>query len=357
MSRCFLPTASSMLAAGVVLSTIGMSASSDARLPATPSRTTPAEQLTLRLGFFPNVTHAPALLGVQQGIFAKALGPNITLQPSTFKAGPEAVEALFSDSVDAVYMGPNPTINAFAKSHGAAVRIIAGSTSGGAALVVKPEINSPADLRGKHLATPQLGNTQDVALRYWLKQNHLKTDESGGGDVSISPQDNAATLDAFVAGDIDGAWVPEPWATRLVQDGGGKVLVDEASLWPSGQFVTTQLVVAATFLDKHPDAVSRLLRGHLAALDAIAADPVASQAAVNAQLLAITGKQMKPELLNAAWQHLTFTADPIASSLRASAEHATEVGLLDTVDLTGIYDLGPLNALLVEAGRPAVRDG
>ena len=213
--------------------------------------------MTLRLGYFPNVTHATALVGVEQGIFAEALGDDVTLETSTFNAGPEAIEALFAGAIDATYIGPNPAINGFAKSDGEALRIVSGATSGGAFLVVKPEITSPADLAGTAIATPPLGNTQDVALRAWLQEQGLSTDESGGGDVSIVPQENSATLDAFKAGHIDGAWVPEPWATRLIQEGGGTVLVDERDLWPDGQYVTTHLIVATQFLDDHPDVVKR----------------------------------------------------------------------------------------------------
>src|SRR5439155_15511033 len=177
----------------------------------------------LRLGYFPNLTHATALVGVANGIFAKDLGPNVTLQTKTFNAGPAAVEAMFANSLDITYVGPNPAINAFQKSNGQAVRLIAGATSGGAGLVVKPTINSAADLKGKKLASPQLGNTQDVALRQWLKTKGLNTTPEGGGDVQILPQENSQTLDTFKADQMDGGWVPEPWTSRLVIDGKGKV--------------------------------------------------------------------------------------------------------------------------------------
>ncbi len=321
-----------------------------------PEPTSGGEQVELRLGYFPNLTHATAIVGVNGGAFAQALGPDVKLTTSTFNAGPEAVEALFGGALDATFIGPNPAINAYAKSGGEAIRIIAGATSGGASLVVKPEINSPADLQGKTLATPQLGNTQDVALRAWLEDNGLAADATGGGDVSIQPQENAATLDAFKSGSVDGAWVPEPWATRLVQEGGGKVLVDERSLWPDGRFVTTHLVVRTEYLDEHPDVVKRLLEGEVAATDQVNADPAAAQVAVNEGIKAVTGKALADNVLSAAWPNLEFTYDPIASSLRTSADHAQAVGLLDPVDLGGIYDLTLLNQVLAEQGRPAVDD-
>jgi NitT/TauT family transport system substrate-binding protein len=313
-----------------------------------------APQGALKLGYFPNITHATAIVGVESGIFQKALGTGVTLTVSSFNAGPAASEALLNGAIDATFIGPNPAINAFAKSNGAAIRIVAGATSGGAYLVVKPEITSAAGLRGKKVASPQLGNTQDVALRTWLADNGLVTTREGGGDVSILPQDNAQTLDAFKSGQIDGAWVPEPWATRLVQEGGGKVLVDEETLWPSGQYVTTHLIVRTDYLQAHPDIIRALLAGEIEATDLVNSDPAKAQALTNQGIRKITSKTIADNVITAAWPNLTFTVDPIASSLKGSADHATKVGLLDRVDLTGIYDLRLLNELLRAAGKPPV---
>jgi NitT/TauT family transport system substrate-binding protein len=332
------------------------SSGSSASSSGSSASTTSSGSVTLRLGYFPNITHATALVGVERGIFADKLGPNVTLQTATFNAGPNAIEALFSGSIDATYVGPNPAINGFTKSNGQALRIISGATSGGAALVVKPDINGPADLKGKTLATPQLGNTQDVALRTWLKNNGLKTDTSGGGDVSVKPQDNGVTLTAFKQGQIQGAWVPEPWATRLVQEGGGKVLVNESSLWPQGQFVTTELVVSTDFLKKHPDVVQRLLEGQVAANDYVNQHPAEAQQAANDQIEKITQTRLADGVVAAAWKNMTFTNDPVASSLKTSADNATALGLLPKTNLTGIYDLGLLNTVLKSAGQPAVAD-
>ena len=213
------------------------------------------EEVTLRLGYFPNVTHAPAIVGVDTGAFQDALGDNVTLETATFNAGTEAIEALFAESIDASFIGPNPAINGFAETDGEILRIVAGSTSGGASLVVSDDITEAADLAGATLASPALGGTQDVALRAWLADNGLVTDLSGGGDVEIINQANGDTLTAFQEGSIAGAWVPEPWATRLVLEGDGHVLVNEADLWPDGQFVTTHLIVATEFLEEHPDVV------------------------------------------------------------------------------------------------------
>jgi NitT/TauT family transport system substrate-binding protein len=315
------------------------------------------EASELRLGYFPNITHAPALVGVQNGILAEHLGEGVTLTTSTFNAGGEAIEALISGAVDATFIGPNPAINGWSEGQQAGVtplHIIAGSTSGGAGLAVRPEIEAPADLRGTTLSSPALGNTQDVALRYWLGQQGYTTDETGGGDVSVTPLDNPEIITGYADGQLDGAWVPEPWLSRLVVEHGAELLVDEADLWPGGQFVTTHLIVSAEFLEQNPALVRGLLAGHLATLDFIAADPAAAQQAANDHLEALTGSRLPDEVLAASFENLTFTADPIAGSLFGSAAHAEEVGLLDPVELNGIYQLGPLNELLREAGQPEV---
>ena len=315
------------------------------------------EPVDLRLGYFANVTHAAAIAGVEKGIFTDKLGPDVNLKTSTFNAGSAALEALFAGAIDATYIGPNPAINGFVKSKGEALRIVSGATSAGASFIVKPEINSAADLKGKKVATPQLGNTQDVALRAWLLGQGLRTDTQGGGDVSIKPQENGQTLETFKTGQIAGAWVPEPWATRLVREGNGKVLVDERSLWPGGQFVTTHLIVTTAFLKAHPDVVDRLIAGHIAATDYVNQKTAEAQDVVNAGITKITGQAMNPETISGSWKNMTFTFDPIASSLHKSADDAKKVGLLpgDT-KIDGIYDLSFLNKLLTAAGKPPVSD-
>jgi NitT/TauT family transport system substrate-binding protein len=308
----------------------------------------------VRLGYFPNVTHASAIVGVEKGIFAEKLGAD-KLATKLFNAGPDVVNAIFAGALDASFIGPNPAINAFSKSNGQAIRIVSGATSAGALLVVEPEIGSAADLKGKKVASPQLGGTQDVALRYWLKQQGLKTDTQGGGDVSVVPQENSQTLDTFKSGAISGAWVPEPWATRLVQEGGGKVLVDEKTLWPGGQFVTTHLIVSTKFLDAHPDAVRRLIEGQIAANAFIDENPEEAKKVVNDGIAKYTGKGIAAAVIDAAWKNLTFTNDPVASSLVVSAEHAEEIGLLPPTKLDGIYALTLLNEALEKAGLAEVR--
>jgi NitT/TauT family transport system substrate-binding protein len=323
--------------------------------PGGGSTTTSASSapVTLRLGYFPNLTHAPALVGVQKGIFAKDLGSNVTLQTPTFNAGPAEVEAIFSGALDAGFMGPNPATTAFQQSKGQAVRVISGATSGGAGLVVRSGITSASQLKGKTLATPQLGNTQDVALRHWLATEGLTSTTSGGGDVAIVPEDNSQTVLAFQAGQIDGAWVPEPYLSTLVQ-AGGKLLVDERTLWPHQQFSTTLLVVRTAFLDAHPDVVRRLLVGEVDTISYIKAHPADAQAAANQALAGISGKTLKPAVLTAAWSDLSFTLDPVVSSLVADAQRAQQLGFLKSAGVKGLFDLGPLDSILRGRGETAV---
>ena len=222
-----------------------------------------SSHVTLRLGFLANITHAPALVGLNKGFFTKNLGNGVTLKTSVFSSGTEETTALLAGQLDAAYVGPNPAINAWQKSGGKAIKIISGAASGGAALVVKPGITSASQLKGQKLATPSLGNTQDVALRYWLKQHGLTTTQTGGGDVAVTPiKPNSAAVLEFKSGQIAGGWEPAPYDAEMVADG-GKVLVNEASLWPGGKFVTTNLVVTQSFLKAHASVVSDLLKGNV----------------------------------------------------------------------------------------------
>ncbi|GAA1690422.1 aliphatic sulfonate ABC transporter substrate-binding protein [Glycomyces endophyticus] len=312
---------------------------------------------TIRLGYFGNVTHAPALVGLEAGVFADTLPEAVTIEETVFNAGPSAIEALFADAIDISYIGPNPAINGWAQSGGQALHIIAGSTSGGAGLVVKPEITVVEDLRGKALATPQLGNTQDVAARYWLKEQGFATDENGGGDVSVTPIDNSEVAAAFDDGTVQAAWAVEPRYSDLLLKHGGVEFLNERELWDGGEFVTTHIIVSKTFLDAQPALVKAFLEGHLAALDYIAANPDEAQVKSNDRIEALTDKRLDDEVIAAAFANLSFTADPIAASLQGSKEHAVEIGLLDEVDLTGIYALDALNQVLADRGDAEVSAG
>jgi NitT/TauT family transport system substrate-binding protein len=311
----------------------------------------------LRLGYFANVTHAAALIGVQEGYLADELGET-ALTTQVFNAGPDEVEALFAGALDAAYIGPSPTVNAYGQSNGDAIRIIAGAASGGAQLVVREGIDGPEDLEGATLASPQLGNTQDVALRTWLTEQGLENGVDGGGDVTIAPTANSDVLNLFSAGELDGAWLPEPFASRLVLEAGGKVLVNEKDLWPDGEFVTTHLIVRTEFLEENPETVAALLRGHVRAVEFATGDAAAAKTSVNAGLEAAGGSPLGPEVLDRAWEELTVTVDPIASALAQSAENGVAAGTTeDEVDLAGIYDLRPLNTILADAGLEGVSAG
>jgi sulfonate transport system substrate-binding protein len=346
-----------LLAAGAAAAVTALAAgcsSSAASSGSSGSSGSSSAPVTLRLGFLANITHASALVGLKEGFFDKSLGKNVTLKTSVFSSGTQETTALLAGQLDAAYVGPNPAINAWQKSGGKAIKIISGAASGGAALVVKPSISSVSQLKGQKLATPSLGNTQDVALRYYLKSHGLTTTQTGGGDVPITPiTPNSDAVLEFKSGQIAGGWEPAPYDIEMQQDG-GKVLVNEASLWPGGKFVTTNLVVAQSFLAAHPSVVTGLLKGQIEANNFIHQNTAAAETAANAELTALTGKGLKSAVLPLAFQQITFTNDPIASSLATDAKHAQAVGLLKPVNLTGIYDLGPLNALLKADGQAQV---
>jgi len=342
-----------LLAAGAAAVTLLAAGCASAN--ATAGSNSGSSPVVLRLGFLANITHEPALVGLAKGFFTKDLGKNVTLKTTVFSTGTEETTALLAGQLDAAYVGPNPAINAWQKSNGTAIKIISGAASGGASLVVKKGITGAAQLKGKSLATPSLGNTQDVALRFWLKQHGLTTTPTGGGDVGIKPiKPNSAAVLEFASGQIAGGWEPEPYATEMVLDGGTR-LVNEASLWPGGNFVTTNLVVTQSFLKAHPSTVNGLLKGQIQANSYINASAAAAASVANAELTKLLGKGLKPNVLAAALPYIHFTDNPIASSLAADAQHAAAVGLLSPVkNLPGIYDLGPLNALLKAAGQPQV---
>ena len=347
-----LAPAAAVASLALIVGACSSSASSSHLKAATAAANSPV--VTLHLGYFPNLTHATALVGVHDGIFAQALGPGVKLETATFNAGPAEVSALFAGALDAAYFGPNSAINAFTQSGGAAIVVVSGATSGGAELVVKPSITDAAQLKGTKLASPQLGNTQDVALRYWLRQHGLKTDTQGGGDVSILPQANSTAITAFETGSIDGGWLPEPYAAQLVK-AGGHVLVDERSLWPGGAFATTVLAVRKQFLAAHPDVVKALIAGQVHANDFVNQHPQQAQADAAAEIGAISGKAPSSAVVVAAWPEMTFTDDPVAASIQADVDHALAVGTIARkVSLAGLVDATLLDQVLRAAGEPVV---
>jgi NitT/TauT family transport system substrate-binding protein len=311
----------------------------------------------VKIGYFANVTHATALVGLgKSGLIQKELG-GTTVKSAVFNAGPAEIEALNSGAIDIGWIGPSPAINGYTKSQGKSLRIIGGSASGGVSLVVNPKkIKSLDDLKGKKIATPQLGNTQDVALLNYLAEKGFKVDAtSGKGDVSIARTDIKVTPVAFKSGDIDGAWVPEPTASKLVAEG-GKVLLDEKTLWKDGKFVITNVIVSQKFLKEHPDVVEAVLRGSVNTNAWINANPEDAKKAINDALDKETGKPLPAEVIDPAFKNVEILNDPLAATLRSEADHAVKAGLLKQPSLDGIYDLRLLNKVLKAAGQPEADD-
>jgi NitT/TauT family transport system substrate-binding protein len=346
-----------VLAGGALLivgcSSGGSSSSSSASTSSSASGSTSAAAsapVTVRLGYLANITHAPALIAVKNGYFSKELGSAGTVKTTVFTSGTQETTAILAGQLDAAYVGPNPAINAWQKSSGQVIKIVSGVATGGASVVVKPAVTSAAQLKGQSLASPSLGNTQDVAVRYWLKQQGLTTSATGGGDVAIKPTTpNSAAVLEFKSGQIAGASEPSPYDVEMVQDG-GKVLLSEPG-------TTTLLVVTQSFLAAHPDIVADLLKANLDALSYIKSDPSGAEQAANAELAAYTGKPLSAKVLDPAFKEITFTDDPDAASLTQDAQQATAVGLLKTVNLSGIFDTGPLNSILTATDQATVSGG
>jgi NitT/TauT family transport system substrate-binding protein len=315
-------------------------------------------QTVIRVGAFPNVTHPQAMVGKSNGWFEKAMGPNVRIEWKGFNAGPSAIEALFAGAIDMTYIGPNPTIAGYVRSNGEALRVVAGATSGGAALVVRKDsgIQKPEDFHGKKVATPQLGNTQDVALRAWLIAHGMKTTDKGG-DVQVIPLANPDQLTLFLKKDLDAAWAPEPWATRLIQMGNGRLFLDERTLWPGGNFVLTHLIVRTKFLKEHPDLVKNFIRAHVELTEWINAHVPEAKKLINREIAKETGKALPEPVLDEAFSRMTATYDPLRSSLMTSAKSAFDAGFLgrQMPDLSSLYDISLLNQVLAERGKKAIQ--
>jgi sulfonate transport system substrate-binding protein len=317
---------------------------------------------TLRIGYFPNINHAQAVIGFGNGDFQKALGNNIKVQTTVFNAGPSAIEALLAKRIDATYVGPNPGINGYVVSDGKDLKIIAGASSGGASFVVRKDagINSPKDLDGKRLASPELGNTQDIALRSYLLKNGFKTTDQGG-NVVLTPVANPDILTLFLKKQLDGAWVPEPWATRLVNEGNGRIFLDERSIWPDDKFVTANIAVSTDYLKNNPDVVSKLLAAHVNETLWINDHKDEAVQAFNTQVKKLTGKSIPIDELKQAFSRIDFTYDPIKLSLFQSANNAYDLGLLAKgkphPDLSGIFDLTILDQVLKSKGLTPIEGG
>lgn len=322
--------------------------------PAQPGLAQEARQL--RLGHFPNLTHAQAVYARSTGAFERKVG--VPIKWSTFNAGPTAIEAIFADAIDATFVGPSPAINGYLKSRGKKFVIVAGGASGGAGLVLRKDsgIKTDKDFNGKTIATPQLGNTQDVAARLWFDAHGYKLKEKGG-KLAVLPLANPDQLTLFQKKEIDGAWTIEPWLARLEIEGGGALFLDEKDLWPDGKYVTTLLIVNQSFLAANPKIVRGLLEGLVEVTQTINADKAAAAIVLNAELKNETGKALSEAVIAKAMGRVEFTWDPIAASLRQSAEGARKIGFLkQPPDLRGIFSLAPLNEVLKAHDLPAVRE-
>jgi NitT/TauT family transport system substrate-binding protein len=332
-------------AVGLALAVISLPAAASL-----PAQNTP---LIVRAGHFPNLTHSQGVIGQATGWFEKALAPEARVEWKIFNAGPSAIEALYAGAIDLTYIGPNPAINGYVRSQGEALRIVAGATSGGAALVVRADsgIQKPEDFHGKRIASPQLGNTQDVALRGWLNAHQLRLREKGG-DVQVIPIANPDQLTLFLKKEIDGAWAPEPWAARLIREAGGRLFLDERNLWPNGQFVTTHLIVSTKFLREHRGLLKKWIKAHVELTEWINQNLPEAKRILNQEIKKETGKALPSEVVDDSFSRLQVTYDPIRASLLTSARWAFEAGFLgrEQPDLSGIYDLSILNEVLKEKG-------
>ena len=341
-------TGSALLIAGCSSSSSSSSSDSSSSSPSGTASAAAAAPVTVRLGFLANITHAPALIALKDGYFKSALGSAGSVSPTVYSSGTQETTAILAGQLDAAYVGPNPAINAWEKSGGTAIKVVSGVATGGAEIVVKPSVSGASQLKGQTLDTPSLGNTQDVALRYYLKQNGLATTTTGGGDVLVKPTSpNSDAVQAFESGQIAGASEPAPYDVEMVKDG-GKVLLSEPG-------TTTLLMVTQSFLSAHPAIVADLLKANLQALDLIKTNPTKAEADADAEYESYTGKAIKSSLVAASFQQIDFTDDPDEASMATDASQAVSVGLLkEPVSLSGMYDLTELNSLLSAAGQPTV---
>ena len=312
---------------------------------------------TVHLAFFPNVTHAAALVGTGRGTFARALGVGIKIEEQVFNAGPSEIEAIFGNQVDIGYIGPGPAVNGFLKSRGAALKVIAGASSGGSSLVVRSDsgIADIKGLAGKRVAVPQTGGTQDISLRHALQTAGL-TSTDKGGSVNVLPNAPADTLTLFVKKELDAAWVTEPWVSRLVKEGNGKILQDERDLWPGRKFATTVVIVRSQFLKEHPDLVAKFLEAHIDTIDWIEGHRDEAATIVAARLKSLSGKALPLDILKTSLERTDFTYDPLRETILTFADWSKALGYLkeDRSALGSLIDVQPLNTALAKRNKPAV---
>ena len=302
----------------------------------------------IRIAYFPNIGHAIPIVGMERGIFAEHLGEDVKIETKVFDSGPQAIESLFANSVDLAYVGPGPAINGFLNSNNQNVKILAGAASGGASFIVHPdsEINSAADFAGKKIAAPQIGNTQDVSLRHFLAENQLKPAEKGGNVVVYNiPNPDIYTL--FVKGDIDGAWVAEPWATILETELNGNRLFHEEDLWPDKEFASVLLIGNVDYIDKNSAVWADYIRAHHETQIWIEANPIETRNVFNDFLDSYLGQSLSDDVVDVALSNIMITADPKPNSVVSFAEKADALGYLgrNGYDLSGIFYSFDTNSL------------
>ena len=309
----------------------------------------------IRIGHFPNITHAQALIAHSTGKLEEVFAGKAAVEWKIFNAGPSAVEAMFAGNLDIAVIGPSPSINAFVKSNGEAVRIVSGAASGGAALVVRSDLNiqSAEDFHKKKIASPQLGNTQDVALRSWLRGSGLKTQEDGG-DVRILPLSNADQQTLFIKKEIDAAWSVEPWVSLLVEKAGGKVFLEESDLWAGGKYSTAVILVRTKFLNEQSEFVKRFLEVHVDLTRWIQENPSEAKKIVQAEIKKESGKELPEKILDSAFSRILFTYEPLTTSIMEQAKAAHQAGFLKKEpDLGELFHLSILEEVLKERGLEA----
>src|SRR3984957_16631157 len=289
----------------------------------------------VRLGYFANVTHAQAVLGVASGDFAQAIAPS-TLNTKIFNAGPSLIEALFAGDIDIGYVGPGPALTAWSISHGQEITVVSGAAANGVVIVagIKSNIHSLSDLAGKKIATPQRNNTQDISARHYVLDVLHQDDDS-----NVIPVSNSEQIGRMSAGDIDAAWAPEPWGSRLVAAHVGTIIGEEKDLWPDHQFSLTLVVVRKAFLQQHPDVVKKFLAAHQAWTKKLAASPQTYATQLGDALAELTKSKLPAEVLTSSLSHVTFTDDPMPATLQAMAQWSLELGVVkQPIKLDGLID-------------------
>ena len=305
-----------------------------------------SSQSKIRVAFFPSIGHAVPIVGIENGIFEKGIGEQIQIETKLFDSGPQVIESIFASSIDVAYVGPGPVINGFLKSHGKDIRILAGAASGGASFIVQPDsgLDSIENFDGKRIASPQISNSQDVSLRYYLASNDLKPVEKGG-TVFVLNISNPDIYTLFAKGDIDGAWVPEPWATMLVQDLDGVRLFNEEKLWPNEEFASVLLIARTDYLENNPELVENWLKSHEETVTWINTNPDKSKSIFDDFLKKHMGKSLPTKIIDESFSNLTITSDPIKNSVLTFAERADSLGYLGRTgyNLDGIFYQPDLN--------------